>query len=336
MRKLPPCPWYGVQEDALLPDHHGDVSPVSRTVKEVIPMIRNIPTVICLLAVAGACTVNAAEPVKIKPLGGASQDAGNIPLKNPEGVACGKGAILVADTGNGRFVRYALINDELKNGVEVKVAQVSYPLRLKAAAMDRVLALDGKTRKIARLAADGSFAGTLEYRNLPPPADVVPRSMAVDAKDNVYVLDVLGERVLVLDPGGTYIRHVPFPKDYGFISDLAVDQNGAIFVVDGQKARVYKTASNVSQFQVFASELQSYLYYAATIDIDNQGRIYLLDQNDSAVVLLGPDGSFQGRYLSFGWKGGQINTPTQACITDSGTLVIADRNNSRIQIYKIQ
>ena len=299
-------------------------------------MRRSIRAVICFLAVTGACTAHAAEPVKFKPLGGSSQDAGNIPLKNPEGVACVKGAILVADTGNGRFVRYTLANDELKNGVEVKVPQVAYPLRLKAAAMDRVLALDGKSRKIARLAADGSFSGYLEYRNVPPPADVVPRSMAVDAKDNVHILDILGERVLVLDPGGVYLRHIPLPKEYGVVSDLAVDRTGAIFVLDSQKGQVYKAAPNAPAFQVFASGLQSSLYFAVSIDIDSQGRIYLLDQNDSAVVLLGPDGSFQGRYLSFGWKGGQLNSPTQTCITDTGTLVIADRNNSRIQLFKIQ
>lgn len=299
-------------------------------------MMRTILSVVCFLTVACTFSAHAADSVKFKPLGGASQDAGNIPLKNPEGVACGKSAILVADTGNGRFVRYTLANDELKNGVAVKVAQVSYPLRLKAGAMDRVLALDGKTRKIARLAADGSFVGYLDYQNVPPPVDVVPRSMAVDAKDNTYVLDMQGERVLVLDPGGKYIRHVPMPKEYGFVSDLAVDQKGALFVLDSQNARVYKAAPDASTFQIFASDLQSYLNYAVTIDIDSQGRVYLLDQNDSAVVLLGPDGSFQGRYLSFGWKGGQLNSPTQACITENGTLVIADRNNNRIQIFKIQ
>lgn len=299
-------------------------------------MIRTIRTVICLLAVSCAIPGHAADTVKFKPLGGASQDAGNIPLKNPEGVACGKGTVLVADTGNGRFVRYTLTNDELKNGVELKVAQVSYPLRLEAAAMDRVLALDGKTRKIARLAADGSFAGYLDYQNVPAPSDVVPRSMAVDAKDNVYILDVLGERVLVLDPVGKYIRHIPLPKEHGFVSDLAVDQKGAVFVLDSQLAKVYKATPDAQSFQTFASGLQSSLYLAVSMSIDNQGRVFLLDQSDSAVVLLGTDGSFQGRYLSFGWKSGQLNSPSQACITENGTLVIADRNNSRIQIFKIQ
>jgi hypothetical protein len=264
------------------------------------------------------------------------QDANNIPLKNPEGVACGKSSVIVADTGNGRLVRYSLVNDELKDGVEIKLDQLSYPLRLKAAAMGRVLALNGKTLKIARLAADGSFVGFLEAQNVPAPSDIVPRSMDVDANDNVYILDVLGARVLVVDNTGKYLRQIPFPIDYGFISDVAVDQKGAVFILDSLKSQVFKAAPGAATFQVFASGLQSYLYFAVNLDIDSQGRIFLLDQNDSAVILLGPDGSFQGRYLSFGWKVGQLNNPSQACITENGTIVIADRSNSRVQLFKIQ
>lgn len=299
-------------------------------------MIRTLRTLICFLALACPLQARAADTVKFKPLGGAYQDAGNIPLKNPEGIACGKSSVFVADTGNGRLVRYALVNDELKEGVEIKAPQVSYPLRLKAAAMGRVLALDGKTRKIARLADDGSFVGYLEYQNLPAPAEVVPRGMTVDANDNVYVLDILGARILVVDTAGKYLRQIPFPPDCGFISDVAIDRKGAVFILDSQKAQVLKADPGAAAFKVFASGLQSYLYLAVSLDIDTQGRVYLLDQDDSAVILLGPDGSFQGRYLTFGWKTGQLNRPAQACITENGTLAIADRNNSRVQLFKVQ
>ena len=299
-------------------------------------MIRTLRALICSLSVVCAVSVHAADTVKFKPLGGAFQDAANLPLKRPEGVACTKTAIFVADTENGRLVRYTLTNDELRDGVEVKIAQVSYPVRLKAAAMGRVLALDGKTRKIARLTAEGAFVAYLDLQNVPAPAEVVPRSMAVDAKDNVYVLDILGERVLIVDPAGAYLRHIPLPKGYGAVSDVGIDQKGAVYVLDSSKAQVYKAEPDAALFKVFATGLQTSLNYAVSLDVDSQGRVYLLDQNDSAVIVLGPDGSFQGRYLSHGWKGGQLNYPTQACITENGTFVVADRNNSRIQIFKIQ
>ncbi len=299
-------------------------------------MTRTIRTLICILPIFCALPAYCADVVKFKPLAEIYQDANKITLKTPEGVACGKNSILVADTGNGRFVRYDRAGDELKNGVEIKLEQVPYPIRLKAAAMDRVLALDGKSRKIARLAADGSFVGYLEYKNVPLPADIVPRSMTVNAKDDVYIVDALGERVIVTDQTGAFLRQIPFPKENGFISDVAVDPRGGVYILDSLKGRVYKAASDSAPFQPFASGLQENLYLAVSMEIDPQGRIYLLDQNDSAVILLGPDGSFQGHYLSYGWKAGQINYPGQACLTENNTLIIADRNNSRVQLFKVQ
>lgn len=298
-------------------------------------MNKIILKLICTLSIACVPSAYCADAVKLRPLAEIIVDAKNVPLKNPEGVACGKTSLLVADTGNGRFVRYAKGADGFKDGVEFKLEQVPYPLRLKAASMDRVLALDGKSQKIARLAVDGSFIGFLEYKNVPPPA-VVPRSMTVDSKDNVYLVDIMGSRVLVTDQTGAYLRQIPFPKEAGFISDVAVDQRGAVYVLDSLKGDVYKAAPDSAAFQSFASGLLTHLYLAVSMDTDSLGRVYLLDQNDSAVVLLGPDGSFQGRYLSYGWKAGQTNYPSQMCLSENSTLVIADRNNNRIQLFKVQ
>lgn len=289
-----------------------------------------IVSVLCALPAYGADTV------KIKPLGIVYQDANNLPLKSPEGVACAKSTVLVADSGNGRMVRYSVVNDELKNGMEIKVAEISYPLRVKAISMDRTLVLDGKTRKIARLAADGSFVGFLEYQGMPAPVEIVPRSMATDAKNNIYVLDILGERVVVVDSAGTFLRQIPFPKEYGFFSDLAVDQKGSLLLLDSLKGQVLRGAADKAEFQAFASGLQSAVNFAVSMDLDSQGRVYLLDQNGGAVIVLGTDGSFQGRYLSFGWKGGQLNYPSQMCIMQDNNLAIADRNNNSIQLFKIQ
>jgi len=299
-------------------------------------MIRSISISVCLLSVACALPAFAADAVKLKPLGGAYIDNKNVPLKNPEGIACNKSSIMVADTGNGRLVRYNLVNDELKDGTEIRTEKVSYPLRMRGTAKGEVLVLDGKTRKIHRVGADGSFVATLEPIGVPQPDEVVPRSMAVDAKDNVYLLDVLGERVLLLDPAGNYLRHIAFPKGYGFMSDVAVDQRGSVYVLDTLNAQVLKAAANETKFSVMATGLQEHLYFAVSIGIDSQGRVYILDQNDSGLVVLGPDGTFLGRYLAQGWSTGSLFYPAQACLTEDGNLIVADRNNSRVQIFKLQ
>lgn len=298
-------------------------------------MISAIRILVFLLAIAGSYNVHAAA-VKFKPLAVAGQDSRNVPLKSPEGVACGPATVLVSDTGNGRLVRYNLVNDDLKDGAEIRLSQISYPLRARLTPKGEALVLDGKSRKIVRVAADNSFAGYLEPQNVPAPATIVTRSLTIDGKGNIYLVDILGERLLVLDPNGAFTRQIPFPTDSGYISDVAVDQQGAILILDSQKDQVFRAASNENTFKVMAKDLRNYLFYAVSIETDSRGRVYLVDQNDNGVILLGQDGAFLGRYLNFGWKPGQVFYPAQGCLAGNDIFVIADRDNSRVQLFKLQ
>lgn len=307
-----------------------------REAHEVMTMISAIRILVFLLATVSVHNAHAASAVKFKPLGVAGQDSRNVPLKSPEGVACGPTAVLVSDTGNGRLVRYSLVNDDLKEGTEIRLSQLTYPLRAKLTPKGEALVLDGRSRRIVRVATDNSFASYLEPQNVPAPATIVTRSLTVDAGGNIYLVDIMGERLLVLDPNGVFVRQLPFPADSGYISDVAVDQQGTILILDSQKDQVFRAASNENAFKVMAKDLRNYLYYAVSIETDSRGRVFLVDQNDNGVVLLGQDGTFLGRYLNFGWKPGQIFYPSQGCLSGNDIFVIADRDNSRIQLFRLQ
>ena len=60
-----------------------------------------------------------------------------------------------------------------------------------------------------------------------------------------------------------------------------------------------------------------------------------MDENGGGIVILGQDGSFLGRQLSMGWNEGLLYYPTQMCINERGEVFIADRGNSRIDIFMI-
>ncbi|MEI6205474.1 MAG: NHL repeat-containing protein [Desulfuromonadales bacterium] len=299
-------------------------------------MIRSTCVHIFLLATVCVYSAHAATAVKFKPQALTNQDSKNAPLKNPEGVACSATSVLVSDTGNGRLLRYNLVNDDLKEGTEIRLPQITYPLRIKFASKGEVLVLDGKSRKIVRVAANNTFVAFLEPQNVPAPATIVTRSLTVDSKGNIYLVDIQGDRLLILDPNGVFIRQITFPADFGYISDVAVDQRGTILILDSMKDSVYRALVNENNFTVMAKDLQNYLFFAVSIETDSQGRVYLVDQNDNGVILLGQDGSFLGRYLNFGWKQGQIYYPAQGCLAGNDIFVIADRDNSRIQLFKLQ
>jgi len=81
--------------------------------------------------------------------------------------------------------------------------------------------------------------------------------------------------------------------------------------------------------------LKENITFSANITIESKGTIFLSDQDSSTIITVNRDGSFQARHLGQGWKDGLLHFPTQMCITNSGNLFIADRDNSRVEIFSI-
>jgi len=60
-----------------------------------------------------------------------------------------------------------------------------------------------------------------------------------------------------------------------------------------------------------------------------------VDENGAGLVTLGQDGSFLGRQLAMGWSEGFLYYPSQMCANGRDELFIADRGNSRVQVFSI-
>ena len=257
-------------------------------------------------------------------------------LKRPEGVACNDQSLLVvADTGNGRFLRYTVQDELLKPGpVEIKLNQISYPTKIKLNSKNEIYAFDRKERRIIRLSPAGEFMGYLNLSGLPPPASYTLRSFDIDLSDNIYVLDILSGRVLVLNPEGEYQKHIDLPKEYGFFSDLTVDFQGNVLLIDSVDAIVFSAAHNSSSFSSLTKSLKEYMRFPSNIITDSRGRIYLIDRNGGRIIILGQDGSFLERQLEMGWREGWLNYPGQMCINQKGEIFVADTKNNRVQIFK--
>jgi hypothetical protein len=94
----------------------------------------------------------------------------------------------------------------------------------------------------------------------------------------------------LLDPSGKILREVPFPKGYGFFSDLAVDAGGNILLLDSVRRKVFKVAKNTPEATQLGESLKEEAYFPTAIAMDKQGTIFLVDENGSGIVILGPDG----------------------------------------------
>lgn len=273
--------------------------------------------------------------VKFQPVISIYLDDKEIKLKQPESVACNEeSSLIVADTGNGRLLRYIFQNNVLKAGTkEIKAPQLSYPVKTKLNSKGEIFVLDGKERRIIRLTPEGMFKGYLDPEGLPSPAKYVLRSFTLDTSDNLYILDILSQRVLILNAKGKYQRHIRFPKNYGFFSDITVDFKGNVFLIDSVNAVVFSAAKDSIKFSSLSGKLKHYVRFPTVITTDRRGRIYLVDRNSSKIIILGQDGSYIGRLSGQGWKEGRLYHPSDMCINIRGNVFIADTSNNRVQIF---
>ncbi len=262
------------------------------------------------------------------------QDDKEVALQNPEGVACSDTAIVVADTGNARFVKYQLLNGAPVSSTVMKNDSFKQPTALAFDSKGNVLVLDRKARKIGRLDAQGAFAGWIEVKGIASAEAVVPVAFKVDAGDGIVFIDAPPRRVLVLDAAGQVTRQIPLPS--GEFTDVAVDPAGTIFVIDSTESVVWAAEKAASAFKPLTKSLKDVLTFPAFLVATNKGVLLVADQHGHGVVIVGNDGSFLGRQLGLGFVEGLLYYPSQICMNGRGEVFVADRYNNRVQVFATQ
>ncbi len=291
-------------------------------------------SIVMIIMLLFPITTLGAEVIKLRPLGSVYSDMAGVGMVTPEGVGCnGKPVFMIADTGHGRLQQYTLSDGIVKPGAEIKVPQIVYPQRVRINSKGDVFVLDGKQHRIVRLDTAGTFKGYVEPEGLPGPASSwIPKSLAIDASDNLYILDVSSARVLILSPEGKFQKQISCPQSEGFFSDVAVDAQGTIFLLNSIMGSLYSAPHEADAFSLLVKGLKGYVSFPTALAVDRK-RIYVVDQNGSGVVVLGRDGAFQGHKLKMGWKEGELRYPSDICLDDKGDVFIADRGNNRVQIF---
>ena len=287
-----------------------------------------------LALVMGSTQALGAEKRKARWVQSIYMDAKGNGLKYPEGVACRDSYFVVADTGNSRILRYSYEGDSVTPEAEFALPK-SYPIKIELNSKGDIYFLDGRERRIAMLSAAGEEMGFLKPTSLPSSKDIVPKGFAIGTDDDIYILDIFSARVLVLDSEGKYRRHVVFPDEYGFFSDVAVDAQGNIYILDGPEAAVYTAARGADRFTPLTDSMKDYMNFPTNLFVGDRGVIYLVDQYGSGLALVGPDGAFLGRMLELGWGERGVYYPSQICVSPNQNLFIADRNNSRVQRFRL-
>jgi hypothetical protein len=282
----------------------------------------------CAAAAALGPAAARAEAVALTYAASVYADGKGAPLRSPEGVACDDaGAVVVADTGNARLVRFAVKDGAAGPGAEVKAPQLAQPVRVQLDGAGNAVVLDRKGNRLLRFDARGAFAGGIAPKDGSP---FSPVAFKVDAGGGTWAVDAASARIVLLAPDGAVARAIPLPP--GVFTDVAVDAAGTVYAVEAGRAAVWSAPKGASALQRLSKELKDEMSFPTYLTVAG-GRLLVVDQNGSGVVVLGPDGAFQGRQLAMGASEGLVYYPGQVCATSRGEVWVADRNNHRVEEF---
>jgi DNA-binding beta-propeller fold protein YncE len=194
-------------------------------------------------------------------------------------------------------------------------------------------AADLAPKLVAKIGKPGQGKGTLNR----------PFGVAVDARGQVYVTDLLG--IQVFNSGGGFVRTlVPTGEGLRLPTGLAISPAGDVFVADsaahdvkrfdaaggliatiGQPGRPGDLSPGPGQFN-----------NPTDLAFDPQGNLYVVDQGNSRVQKFDAQGNFVQVIGGRGEANGQFTRPRGVAIDASGNLYVTDLSTFLIQKFDAQ
>lgn len=164
-----------------------------------------------------------------------------------------------------------------------------------------------------------------------------PRSVAVDAQDNLYVVDMTG-RVQKFSPEGTFLLHWQMPEtELGKPKGMGRDHDGNLIVIEPHYARVNHFSPQgrlVHQWGEAGIGVGQFTLPRA-VAVNSAGQLFVSEYSQTdRVQQFSPDGRTCVRVIGRPGTGpGEFNRPEGLGIDAHDRLYVADSCNHRIQVF---
>lgn len=182
---------------------------------------------------------------------------------------------------------------------------------------------------IRQIGSSGSGDGELD----------APNGIATDSANNIYVTEVVNDRVHKFDSDGNFIlRWGSGGTGDGFFQNptgIAVDSNDTIWVLDTTNDRVQNftnTGTYLGQFGSFGTG-NGQFEDPSDIVFDSDGYMYISDRKNNRVQKFDANGNYISQFGTYGTDDGEFFYPVGIGINGANEIYVADKNNYRIQIF---
>ena len=221
---------------------------------------------------------------EVKPIG----EKSSVELKDPRGIAYGKGNVFIGLAGTGKIAvldgEGALVRVIGKEGTFPNPVGIACDTR-----RDRLYIVDSKVHKVFVYSTSGDSLFTIGQRGTGDGEFNFPVSAAVDSVGNLYVIDSFNFRVEIFDSTGKFLRLFGKQGDaFGTFArpkGIALDSFGNIYVLDGlhNNFQIFNNAGEMLMFVGRYSPGNDGFENPVSIAIDKNNMIYVTDNLNARV-----------------------------------------------------
>lgn len=166
-----------------------------------------------------------------------------------------------------------------------------------------------------------------------------PRAIAVDADDQLYLVDMLA-RIQVFNTEGKFLRGWKTPESAnGRPCGLTISRDGKLLVADTHYFRVlvYELDGRMIEDRTIGGAMGrgegEFGFVTDAVD-DSAGNIYVAEYGDNdRIQKFSPEGEFLLQWGSHGEEPGQFRRPQNLAVDDEDRVWAVDACNHRVQVF---
>jgi len=213
--------------------------------------------------------------------------------------------------------------------------QLSFPYGIARLPSGDLMVAESGNGRVQRFSAKGEYLGTLftqpnEYKI------EKPGPLHIDSRGNIYIGDISGAKVVVIDEQGKTVRtlsQVPYPHG------IAVDEkNNRVLVASAGAKTVFafdweKDINQGRPIEFKGKSGDINFGVIRGIAVDRWGRIFVVDSLTGLIRVFDAEGGFQFALGGTGYDDGNLLYPNGIFIGQNDKIYVADWANHRVAIW---